>query len=490
MDEKEKNNNVQKEDKKQKKTGKTTTGETKKQDTVNEDALKLKEKDKALSKKKEVFIEEKDVQEKINEKAKTYKNKIKIKGFRPGKVPVEYIKRYLYKDLLEETIDDFLRDNVKKILDSVKNLATYPNITKKYDESKGLTIKIQYELLPEFELPEYNSVDVEDYKTTAVKKEVDAEIERLAMQVAEVIPFEKDSPLEDDDTLVDFEFQIKNPNTGKWMKKELLKDRKLKTQSFMDVNKHLKGMKIGEEKVFKGIIPDTLKEKSFAGKETEAKIKIISAKKHEIPELNDEFAKSLGEYKTLAELKSKVKKAIEDKKKEDKKFVLGERVLEKIADKLDFGIPVSFIFEEMNRLFKEGAQYDPATSLKVSRENIKKQLIMEKIAEKEKIDVIQKEVDEYIEKYAKSIGVPVQFIKPSLKKEQITEIKHAVKMNKVIALLGDKAKIKQKTATKSKTTDKTEEKQKKAITKETTNKTKKEKKVTTDKKKKKTAGGK
>lgn len=488
MDEKEKNNSVvKKEDKKEKKTAKGSVNRTKKKDAVNEDALKLKEQDKALSIKDEIFIEAKKVQAKIDEKAKTYKNRVKIKGFRPGKVPVDYVKKYLYKELLEETIDDFLRDNVKKILDSVKNLATYPNITKKYEEGKGLTIKIQYELLPEIELPEYQGIAVEDYKTTALKKEVDAEMERLAMQVAEVIPFEKDTPLEDDNTLVDFEFQIKNPNTGKWMKKELLKERKLKDQAFMDVNKHLKGMKIGDEKVFKGIIPDSLKEKSFAGKETEARIKIISAKKHKIPELNDEFAKSLGEYKTIAELKTKIKKAIEDKKKEDKKFVLGERVLEKIAKKTDFGIPVSFIFEEMNRLFKEGAQYDPATSLKVSRENIKKQLIMEKIAEKEKIDVNQKEIDEYIEKYAKSIGVPVQFIKPSLKEEQITEIKHAVKMNKVIALLGEKAKTGQKSSSKSKTTDKPEEKEKKTATKK---EEKREKKAAPTKKSKKSDGGK
>ncbi len=449
MDKKNKKDvNVKKEDK---------NDSLKSSDTVDEEALKLKEQDKALSKKEEIFIDNNAINRKIDEKAEKYKNKIKIKGFRPGKVPVAYVKQYLYKDLLEETIDDFMRENIKKILDKVENLATYPNITKKYEEDKGLTIKIQYELLPKIELPDYKGIEVEDYKTTATKKEIDAEIERLSAQVAEIIPLEKDAIIDDDELILDFEFQIKNPNTGKWMKKEILKDRKLKFQTFMDVNKHLKGMKVGEEKIFKGIIPDKLAEKSFAGKETEARIKILSAKKYSIPEINDDFAKSLGEYKTLKELKDKIKQAIQDKKKSEKTYILGSRVIDKLAKEIDFGVPVSFIFEEMNRLFKEGAKYDPATSLKVSRENIKKQLILTEIATQEKIEITQKDIDKYIENYAKSMGYPPHLVKQALKEEQIKEIEQSIRIDKVITLLGENAKIKQKI---SKTKEKTDEKPK------------------------------
>ncbi len=443
-----------------------------KEANVDEESLKLKDIDKELSKEEVIEISDNEIEEMITEKAKAYRGKVKIRGFRPGKVPLDYIKRYFYKELLNETIDEIVNQKIKEIVSREKNIATYPNVSRDYEKGKGLKLKIQYETLSDFDLGDYKEIEVEDVSIDVSEEEIDREIERLRAQVAEVVPIEKGKAIEDEDVIVDFEFQIKNPNTGKWMKKELLKSRKVKEQVFMGVKDKLIGMKVGEEKVFKGKIPEELDAKNFAGKETEARIKVLSAKKIILPEINDDFAKSLGEYSSLKELKEKIKEAIENKKREERKYIIGERVLSEIEKKVEFGVPVSFIFQEMNTLFKQGAKYDPATSLKVSRENIKKIFIVEKIAKENDIKVEEKDIDEYIETQAKVYNITPQMFKSYLTEDHIAEIKHQILRNKTILFLSEIAKIKGEKQKKTSASTKEEQKGK---TKKTQSKEEKKK---------------
>ena len=432
---KEKKEDVLEENEKEEKTEKSN---------VDEESLKLKDIDKELSKEEVIEISDNEIEEMITEKAKSYRGKVKIRGFRPGKVPLNHVKRYFYKELLNETIDEIVNQKIKEIVSREKNIATYPNVSRDYEKGKGLKLKIQYETLSDFDLGDYKEIEVEDVSIDVSKEEIDREIERLRAQVAEVVPIEKGKAIEDEDIIVDFEFQIKNPNTGKWMKKELLKDRKVKEQAFMGVKDKLIGMKVGEEKVFRGKIPEEIDAKNFAGKETEARIKLLSAKKIILPEIDDDFAKSLGEYSSLEELKEKIKKAIENKKREERKYMIGERVLSEIEKKVEFGVPVSFIFQEMNTLFNQGAKYDPATSLKISRENIKKIFIVEKIAKENDIKVEEKDIDEYIESQAKIYNITPQMFRTYLTEDYIAEIKHQILRNKTILFLSELAKIKGK----------------------------------------------
>ena len=453
---------------------------------IDEESLKLKDIDKELSKEETFEISDAEIEEMLTEKAKSYRGKVKIRGFRPGKVPLDYIKRYFHKELLNEIIDEIVNQKVKEIISREKNLATYPNVSRDYEKGKGLKLKIQYETLSDFDLGDYKEIEVEDVSVEVNEEEVNKEIERLRTQVAEVVPIEKGNSIDDEDIIVDFEFQIKNPNTGKWMKKELLKDRKVKDQVFMDVNEKLKGMKVGEEKIFSGKIPEELESKNFAGKETEARVKVVAAKRISLPEINDDFAKSLGEYATLKELKQKIKEAIENRKKEERKYIIGERALSEIEKRVEFGVPVSFIFQEMNALFKQGAKYDPATSLKVSRENIKKIFIVEKIAKENNIKVEDKDIDEYIESQAKVYGIPPHMFKSYLTDDHIAEIKHQILRNKTILFLSELAKIKGKDKKASTTAPKKEKAEaKKQGEKKKTQSKKPEKsaKSTTEKKK-------
>ena len=456
------------EEKKEKVLKEEESKESKKEEKeVDEESLKLKEIDKELSKEEVVDIPDSEIEDMITEKAKSYRGKVKLKGFRPGKVPIEYIKKYFYKELLNETIDEIVKQKIKEIFSKEKNIATYPNVSKDYKKGEGLKLKIQYEILSDFELGDYKELEVEDVSIKVKEEEINSELERLRVQIAEVESLEKGETINNENIIVDFEFQLKNPNTGKWMKKEVLKDRKVGDQIFMGVNEKLLGMKVGEEKIFKGKIPEEIESKNFAGKETEARVKVIEAKKVKLPEINDDFAKSLGEYSSLKELKDKIKEAIKNRKLEERKYLIGEKLLSEIERKVEFGVPVSFIFQEMNNLFKQGAKYDPATSLKISRENIKKIFIIEKIAKENNIKVEEKDTQEYIEAQAKTYGIPPKIFESYLSEEHMAEIKHQILRNKVILFLSDLAKIKGKTQKKKTASLKTKEEKKETESKET-----------------------
>ena len=335
---------------------------------ASEEDFQVNEKDKELTKKVEVKVEDEKILQEMEKKLQKYAGRVKLKGFRQGKVPMDYVRKLFHQDLLEESMEELVNEKTKELLGDVKNLATYPNVSKEYKEGEGMTIKIEYELLPEVVMDGIETYEVEGVSAEVKEEEILHELEHLRYEVAEVAPVENGVVVDNEELTVDFEFQIVNPQTGKWMKKEVLSDRVIKQQTFMNVKEQLLGMKVGEEKVFRGRIPESIESHSFSGKETDARVKILAARKTTLPELNDEFAKSLGEYTTLEELKGKMQETLKARKEAEKPYELGERVLDVMEERCDFGVPLSFLFQEMNQYYRRGLQLSTAEAGQEKRE--------------------------------------------------------------------------------------------------------------------------
>ncbi|HNX41375.1 MAG: Trigger factor [Candidatus Aminicenantes bacterium ADurb.Bin508] len=410
---------------------------------ASEEDFQVNEKDKELTKKVEVKVEDEKILQEMEKKLQKYAGRVKLKGFRQGKVPMDYVRKLFHQDLLEESMEELVNEKTKELLGDVKNLATYPNVSKEYKEGEGMTIKIEYELLPEVVMDGIETYEVEGVSAEVKEEEILHELEHLRYEVAEVAPVENGVVVDNEELTVDFEFQIVNPQTGKWMKKEVLSDRVIKQQTFMNVKEQLLGMKVGEEKVFRGRIPESIESHSFSGKETDARVKILAARKTTLPELNDEFAKSLGEYTTLEELKGKMQETLKARKEAEKPYELGERVLDVMEERCDFGVPLSFLFQEMNQYYRRGLQLSTADSWKLARKNVKKMFLVEKIAEREKIHAQEAEIEDYIAQEAHRYNVPAEMLKSYLKEEQINSIEHSVARRKVLKFLGESAKTKE-----------------------------------------------
>ncbi len=402
----------------------------------------IDEEDKKLVVKEKFHIEPKAFQMRVDEKAKNYRGKVKIKGFRQGKVPLDFLKKYFAKELKDEVTEEFIKDKLREILTTKKNLAVYPSIGEvDYSPDKGLSFTIAYELLPDFELKDYLQVDIEKPEEPDYEKLIDIEIERLRTDTSTLEPIEKGKKIEDDNVFVEVEVQLKNLETGKWLKKFKYPVTYLKNINVLNLKENIIGMSVGEEKTYKTKADENFPIKAVSGKDVEVRIKLLSASKVILPELNDDFAKSLGEYSSLEELKDKIKSAIKEKFEKDKPYTLGEKVLLKLSEELDFPVPPSYILDEVRYIVEKNPSISAYEAVKEAKKIVKSRMIIKKIAEKEKIEATKEDIENFAEREGKKYGLTKEQYLSYLKAEEIERIKNMIVMEKTVEFLGKNAKV-------------------------------------------------
>ncbi len=402
----------------------------------------ISKEDNSLKREKSFSIPSESFFARLDEKAKSYREKVKLKGFRKGKVPLEILKRYFYKELKEEVIDDFIRDKLREILKSGEKIAVYPAVSKvNFDEKKGLSFVIVYEVLPEFTVENYRGVEVKNIKEPEYEKMIEAELERLRAESAVLEPIEKGKKIENEETFADVEVQIRNLSDGKWLKKFKYPVPYLKNVNFLNLKEELIGMSVGDEKIYRTKTEENFPIKSVAAKEVEVRVKVLSASKLILPEINDDFAKSLGEYESLDALKKAIKEALEKKYIEEKEYKLGEEVVEKLSETIDFPLPPSYILDEINHLRRANPQISPDEAYSKARKIIKGRFILSKIAELEKIEAKEEDVLKFIEVEAKRYGIGKEQYLKSLKEDDIERIRDRIIIDKTVRFLGKNANV-------------------------------------------------
>lgn len=220
---------------------------------------------------------------------------------------------------------------------------------------------------------------------------------------------------------IEIEYQNENINNGKEIKDGFV----LGEGGFLkDFEDNLMGMKTGEEKEFTAKFPENAPNKTLAGKDSKFKVKVISVQKMELPEISDEFAKSLGNFENLAVLKENLKEGITMEKAQEEKQRKRSEILEKITEKIKSEIPEKVVEAEERRLFEnfknQAVQNFNLTfeeylaAVKRTEEEIRKSfkpeaekrvknyLILRQIGKKENIDVQKDEIEEEMNKFIKN----------------------------------------------------------------------------------------
>ncbi len=402
----------------------------------------IDEKDKKLIVKEKFHVEPQAFQMRVDEKAKKYRGRVKIKGFRQGKVPLDFLKKYFAKELNDEVTEEFIKDKLREILTTKENLAVYPSIGEvDYSPEKGLSFTIAYEILPDFELKNYLQVEVEKVEEPDYEKLIDVEIERLRTDTSTLEPIEKGKKIEDENVFVEVEVQLRNLETGKWLKKFKYPVTYLKNINVLNLKENIIGMSVGEEKIYRTKTDENFPIKAVSGKDVEVRIKLLSASKVILPEVNDDFAKSLGEYSSLEELKSKIKSAIKEKFEKDKPYALGEKVLLKLSEELDFPIPPSYILDEVRYIVEKNPSMSAYEAVKEARNVVKSRMIVKKIAEIEKIEASKEDIENFAEREGKKYGLSKEQYLAYLRPEDIERIRNMTVIKKVVEFLGKNAKV-------------------------------------------------
>ena len=358
---------------------------------------------KGLNKDLKVFIDKKTISSYMDEKYEEVKNSVTLKGFRPGKVPKEVLKRQFGQAIFGEVLDKVLKDTSTKALQENKiKPAGQPKIDlKTYGEDKDLEYIISVTELPKIDIKSLENIKFDEYKVKIDERESEKRIKEIAKSQK---IFEDVDPAkvanEGDLVALDYKATVDGKefkgNEGKNTQLEIGKDLFIK-----GFDKQLLKVKKDEEVSVEVNLPENFPEKELIGKKAIFNCKILSVKKPKEVKVDDEFAKNLG-AKDLKDLKNLITKQINEEYKNSLDSLSSRQILNEI-DKIKLDeIPENLKDQEI-KILSQGMNEE---NLKKSKNEIEKKaikriktgLILNEFGEQNKINVTEQEMQTEIQK--------------------------------------------------------------------------------------------
>ena len=402
---------------------------------------------KGLNKDIKVFIDKKTMNTYMDEKYEEIKGTINLKGFRPGKVPKEILKRQFGKAIFSEVLDKVLKDSTTKALEDNKiKPAGQPKLDlKTYGEDKDLEYVISVTELPKVELKSVENIKFDEYSVKIDNTETDKRIKEIAKSqnnfkdIADDVKAAKEN-------LVIFDFKAtidgKDFTGGEGKNTQLILGKDLFIKGFDD---QLVGVKKNDEKIVEATLPENYPQKEFANKKASFVCKILAVKKSEEVKIDDDFAKNLG-AKDLTDLKSLVSKQINDEYKNSLDRLAKTQILKEIENFKVEEIPENLIEEEVKILSEGMSEEDAKKSRKnfeeVAKKRIKVGLILNEFGEQNKIIVTEQEIQSEVQKQLRMMPGQEKMVMEFYQKNPsaLASLRGTVYEEKIIDLIKTKAK--------------------------------------------------
>jgi len=381
-----------------------------------------------VKKKLTIEITPEEVTKELDKALADVGRKAKIPGFRPGKAPKNIVERHYGEEVRSEVVHRLVTESyLKAVHEHNLNPVDMPQIdnVSTLIKDSPLTFMAIVEVRPNIELGMYDGIEVKDSAVSVSDEEVSQTIERLREMYAQLEVVEG-RPLEKNDTaIIDFE----GFREGKTIEGAKAADYMLSLGSnslIPGFEDQLVGMNRGETREIKIMFPADYTNKDLAGKDALFTVMLKEIKKKVLPDLNDDFAKDIGNNASVNELKEGIKKDIEYRKKNDQTSEQREELLSKVVEAHTFDIPPGMVDRELQsmarsqatRLARQGVDVKTFDFAKFSEENkplaekrVKGILLLDVIAEKEKLEVPDQEVTSAIAALARSSGQTVDAVK-------------------------------------------------------------------------------
>ena len=299
-------------------------------------------------------IEAEVVMQEIEARAREYARKVKIPGFRPGKIPPAVIKQRLRQEVMGDVAEALVNKVVFQEIEGrgLKPLAA-PKVTElKIDENQPMTFRAVFETLPIVELPEYKGLPVKGRRAEAKAEEVDAEIDRLREENSRFDPVEGRAVKHGDFVVVDL---VWRPQSGKGGRDENALIEVGGEGNHEDMNKALEGMSAGETKEMDLAYPADFSAKSVAGQTVHYVVALKGVKEKVVPARDDEFAKDL-DFDSLEALREDIQKRLlaADERKAERE--IKGALVEELAKRASFEVPEALIERHMSARTENAAR--------------------------------------------------------------------------------------------------------------------------------------
>jgi trigger factor len=393
-----------------------------------------------------------------------YARKARVPGFRPGHAPPSVVRGRFRDDIRNEVVQAlvprFFENAVKEQKWSVVGRPRFEDL--QYEEDKPLTCKATFEILPEIELKQYKELEVEEETPQVTEADLERAIEE-AREHAATFEVVSDRPATDGDYLtLNFKgYDVKAPASHP------VEARDVSMQlgggeTVTAFTENLRGSRPGEIREFEVDYPEDYRQKSLAGKTFRYRVEVQSIKNKVVPAADDELAKSVSEFATLEELRTKLRKDLMDRARHRVEMAAKQKLVQELLHLHEFPVPEVMVEARLERklehtmsqLVSHGidprqASVDWRKVREDSRPDAEKEvrasLLLSKIADVEGLEVSEEEVDEMIREMAQEAHEPPATLKTRLTREnELDSIKYTRRNQKAIDFLYRNAKITRK----------------------------------------------
>jgi trigger factor len=398
------------------------------------------------------------VTKKMESVAKEFSRVARVPGFRPGKAPVALIRKRFAEEIKGEVVQSLIPESVEKAVTEQKLTPVSQPQVEKLDFTEGQPIKFTavFEVLPEFEVSNYKDLDIEMPAMDISDADVDKTLEEMRQRAAAFAPIEG-RPAENDDYV-----QLKIDGTsegGEPVQADSVLCHIGAEETMEPFNENLRGANIGDHKEFDVTYPADYPDAKLTGKTYHYNVEVLGIKNKKLPEINDEFAKDVSDATTLDELKTKVRESLEHERDHKHKEMLREKVLAALIKTHEFPVPESLVQHQMDvrlerfvrQLASQGidpraVNFDWASLRNRQQEraadDVKAELIVDRIATKENIDVNDEELNHELEHAATHSGESAAAIHARLTKQgTLDRMKSKLRSDKTLDWLAQNSRI-------------------------------------------------
>jgi len=391
---------------------------------------------------------------------RNYQKYAKLPGFRPGKVPEAVVRRRFANEIRKEVIDGLLPE---RFSNGVRELGIrpvgQPQVTElTVDEGQPLHVKAVFEYLPDFSIEGYEQVVVDKPSVDVTDEEFAHEIAQLRDSRAVVETVEEDRPIVDGDWAeISYNGRVSDDAEAAPIKGEdslVEVGGKDTVEAFTQV---LRGAKPGQELQAEVIYPADYPEARLQGKTVAYDVTVKAIKKRTLPELNDDFAKELGNYESLDDLQSRVREHMANRKRRSVEAETKDRLFASLVNQFQFPVPESLVQDQIDARLERGLRALAAqgmnpeqmrkldfTRLRGAQRDsavaeVKANILMDRIAEKEGVTVSDEELERELQLAALQSREPYETLRQRLTDDGgLARIREQLKREKTASLLYDR----------------------------------------------------
>jgi trigger factor len=387
-----------------------------------------------------------------------YAQLARIPGFRKGKVPASVVRQRfgneIKSDVVEALVPRYFREETKK-----HNLVpvSQPRVTDLHMENdEPLKFTAEFEVLPDFKVGPYDDIKAESIDTTVTEDDVEQALKNIRLQHATFNPVEEDRALADGDfAVVGFKGIPKETEEGTEAKPVEVDEVMVEIggdNTIPEFSENLRGAKAGEQRTFDVKYADDFSDKRLAGKTLSYEVNVKAVKTRTVPEPTDEFAKELSkDFETYEDLHTRLRDNMKAEKEHESEHQGKDKIVAELVKRNDFPVPDSMVDQQIDLRLERGLRALAAQGMREEdmkrmdfdrlragqREGalreVKASLILEQIADNEKIEVSDEEVDQELEALAVQAKQPLEQVRTRLTQDGgLDRIRHRIRHEKTL----------------------------------------------------------